>query len=341
MSYPQGSSDLLSTLDSGATIDQAAGRPNGPGALGRRWSAQPTELQLPDDLTIDEWREIGRRLRHVAEGVMWWLGDWWAYGKHHYGERKAAVEAETAGWKFQTCVNAGVVARSFESNRRRLLSWSHHAEVANRSDADELLDKSEADGWTRETLRAEVRRRRMAERLAIAAAEAPALVTLGLFQVVYADPPWQYEDAEPSRAVENNYLTMTLTEIADLNPPAAEHAVLFLWAPSPKLAEAVHWVIPCWGFEYRTSMVWVKDQIGMGYYARQQHEHLLIAKRGDLPVPTPDSRPASVVYAPRAEHSVKPERFYELIEQMYPGLAWVELFARKTRPGWTSWGNQL
>jgi N6-adenosine-specific RNA methylase IME4 len=84
----------------------------------------------------------------------------------------------------------------------------------------------------------------------------------------------------------------------------------------------------------------VKDQIGMGYYARQQHEHLLIAKCGNLPVPEPQNRPESVVYAPRGEHSAKPEQFYDLIERMYPGLSYVELFARSARPGWTAWGNQ-
>ena len=99
-------------------------------------------------------------------------------------------------------------------------------------------------------------------------------------------------------------------------------------------------MLPAWQFDYRTSMVWVKDQIGMGYYARQQHELLLIAKRGELPVPEERNRPASVIHAPRTEHSVKPARFYELIEAMYPGLSYLELFARNTRPGWTSWGNQ-
>jgi N6-adenosine-specific RNA methylase IME4 len=276
----------------------------------------------------------------MAGGVMWWLGDWWIYGQHAYGER-AAIVAEGIGWAFGTCMNAGSVARTFsETSRRREVSWGHHASVAARGDADELLDQAEEHGWSVQTLRAEVRRRNTVDRLGLAAAEAPALAALGKFQIVYADPPWQYEDAEPSRAIENNYLPMTIDDIADLEPPAADDSVLFLWVPSPKLAEAVHLVLPPWGFEYRTSMVWVKDKIGMGYYARQRHEHLLIAKRGELPVPEPANRPDSVIEAPRLDHSAKPDRVYELIEQMYPGLAYVELFARRTRPGWTAWGNQ-
>ena len=89
-----------------------------------------------------------------------------------------------------------------------------------------------------------------------------------------------------------------------------------------------------WGFEYRTALVWVKDQIGMGYHVRQRHELLRIGKRGELPVPAPADRPDSVIAAPRGRHSEKPEIVYALIERMYPHLARVELFARRRRPDW-------
>ena len=109
---------------------------------------------------------------------------------------------------------------------------------------------------------------------------------------------------------------MTLDEIKALTIPSADDAVIFLWVTSPKLAEGLE-VMDAWGFSYRTSMVWVKDRIGMGYYARQQHEFLLIGRRGSLPVPDPEDRPASVVTAARGEHSAKPDEFYDLIERMY------------------------
>src|SRR5690606_19179833 len=100
-------------------------------------------------------------------------------------------------------------------------------------------------------------------------------------------------------------------------------------------------VIDAWGFDYRTCMVWVKDRIGMGYYARQRHELLLIAKRGNFPVPDPEDRPDSVIDAPLGQHSAKPDVVYELIERMYPTVERkVELFARRPRDGWAAWGNQ-
>jgi N6-adenosine-specific RNA methylase IME4 len=88
-------------------------------------------------------------------------------------------------------------------------------------------------------------------------------------------------------------------------------------------------------------MVWVKDKIGMGHLVRQRHELLLIGKRGNMPTPETSARPDSVVEAPRGEHSVKPEIFYELIQAMYPGRRYGELFARRPRDGWASWGNEV
>lgn len=168
----------------------------------------------------------------------------------------------------------------------------------------------------------------------------PDLSELPQCAVVYADPPWRYDHNEASnRDIENQYTTMTTAAISALEVPAGENSVLFMWATNPKLTEALD-VMTAWGFSYRTNMVWVKDRIGMGYYARSQHELLLIGKRGNLPMPDPSSRPASVVTAARAEHSRKPEVFYELIETMYDGLPLAEMFARQARDGWIAWGHQ-
>ncbi len=169
----------------------------------------------------------------------------------------------------------------------------------------------------------------------------PVTAATGVFSVLCADPPWRYEaNATPDkRSIENHYPTMTADELAALAIPAADDAVLFMWATSPKLAEALS-LMGAWDFDYRTCMVWVKDKIGMGYYARQQHELLLIGKRGNIAPPEPADRPSSVIAAPRGQHSAKPAEAYALIERMYPTFARVELFARGAREGWTVWGNE-
>lgn len=165
----------------------------------------------------------------------------------------------------------------------------------------------------------------------------------GKFSLIYADPPWRYEHVRTeSRAIENQYPTMDLDEICALPIPDVAHddCVLFLWATSPKLWESMR-VIDAWGFTYRTCAVWDKQKIGMGYYFRQRHELLLVAAKGALPVPEASERVSSVIVAPRAEHSRKPDVVYELIEAMYPDTTKIELFCRRPREGWSAWGNEV
>jgi len=85
----------------------------------------------------------------------------------------------------------------------------------------------------------------------------------------------------------------------------------------------------------------VKDKFGMGVYVRQQHELLLIGKRGLGIVPDPSKLSSSIIEAARGAHSRKPDEAYEMIERMFPDLLKLELFARQTRPGWEAWGNKI
>lgn len=171
----------------------------------------------------------------------------------------------------------------------------------------------------------------------------PLTSGLGRFPVIYADPPWRYEHSmTDARKIENQYPTMALEDICNLKvrDVVTDHSILFMWATSPKLEESLR-VLSAWGFTYRTNLVWVKDKIGMGYWARSRHELLLVGTRGEMPTPAPDKRPDSVIESPRGEHSEKPGVVYELIEGMFPTLQKLELFARTPRNGWKSWGNQL
>ena len=179
---------------------------------------------------------------------------------------------------------------------------------------------------------------------------APDPVPLGSlptgFQVVYADPPWRYQGAttDPGRQIEEHYPTMDLDDLKAMSVDRlAPDAVLFMWATSPKLTEALE-VLAAWGFLYRTCAVWIKDQIGMGHWVRQRHELLLIGVRGKPPTPHPSIRKDSIINAPRREHSMKPECVAEWIEAMFPQLGEkdrIELFCRTPRKGWTVWGNEV
>lgn len=165
-----------------------------------------------------------------------------------------------------------------------------------------------------------------------------------VFGVVYADPPWSFapfsKETGMDRAADNHYPTMSVEKIAAIEVPAADDAVLFLWATAPMLPEALQ-VMTAWGFTYKSHLIWRKDVVGTGYWARNLHELLLIGVRGKIPAPAPGEQPASVIDAVRGEHSAKPMVFRKLIEDMFPNLPRIELFAREQSDGWAVWGNQL
>ncbi len=190
--------------------------------------------------------------------------------------------------------------------------------------------------------KAEERRRKRVAKVQALSKTAEPLTGKVRYPVLLCDPPWRYEHIETeSRAIENQYPTMTHDELCAL--PVADAAlddcVLFLWATSPKLGEAFA-LLDAWGFNYRTCAVWDKEKIGMGYYFRQQHELLLVAVRGNPMTPAPADRPSSVIRVARGIHSEKPIEVYELIESMYPDFSRLELFARSAREGWNAWGYE-
>jgi len=187
------------------------------------------------------------------------------------------------------------------------------------------------------------RRQERIENIAEIVANNKPLDGIGVFPVIYADPPWQYDfPISDSRRIENQYPTMPIDEICALpvEKIAAPDGILFLWASTPFLKKGLR-VLEAWGFEYRTSMVWVKPSIGPGQWVRQRHEYLLIGVRGNIPTPKGENKPDSVIESPREEHSKKPDIVYDIIERMYPELPKVELFCRNPKKGWTAWGNQI
>ena len=98
---------------------------------------------LPEALTEQDWKQAGSSIARIEGAMMWWLGDWWNFGGHKYGDRKALVEADDwDGPVIQTCMNAASVCARFETYRRReVISFSIHAECASlpSEEADKIL----------------------------------------------------------------------------------------------------------------------------------------------------------------------------------------------------------
>jgi len=161
------------------------------------------------------------------------------------------------------------------------------------------------------------------------------------YRTIVADPPWHYQESGGgNRVVSAHYSTMKADDICALRVPVADDAVLYLWATAPKLEDALR-VLKAWGFKYKTCAVWDKELIGMGYWFRGQHEILLVGTRGNVKAPQAPLRVSSVFRERRTKHSKKPEIVQDLIEQWFPQGPRLELFARRQRPGWDVWGNEV
>jgi N6-adenosine-specific RNA methylase IME4 len=160
------------------------------------------------------------------------------------------------------------------------------------------------------------------------------------YRTIVADPPWPYAGASaPWRnSVADHYPLLDLDTIADLPVSAlsAKDAHLYVWAVLPSLEDAF-WLARAWGFRPSTMLTWCKQGPGLGAGYRGNTEHLIVARRGNAPFRT--TAAGTWYQAPRAEHSRKPDLFIDLIEAMSPG-PYLELFARRQRLGWDTWGNE-
>jgi N6-adenosine-specific RNA methylase IME4 len=156
---------------------------------------------------------------------------------------------------------------------------------------------------------------------------------------ILADPPWDVLQ-RGGRGAHRHYHLMTVEEIAALpvGGLASADAHLWLWVTNATLF-ASQLVMAAWGFTYRSCLTWVKPGLGLGSsYLRNNTEHLLFGTRGKAPV-LYRSQP-TWLFAPKQDHSHKPEEQYAVIERCSPG-PYLELFARRKRPGWQVWGDEV
>ena len=168
------------------------------------------------------------------------------------------------------------------------------------------------------------------------------------YGIIYADPPWRYEQRSIQGGAEKHYPTMSLEEICAL--PVAQLAdkdcALFLWTTFPKLKESFR-VMDAWGFTYRTlAFLWLKQNrkadtwfYGMGFWTRSNAEVCLLAVKGH-----PKRQSAGIhqfVISRIEQHSKKPDEVRDKIVKLMGDLPRVELFARQKAPGWDAWGNEV
>lgn len=184
------------------------------------------------------------------------------------------------------------------------------------------------------------------------------------FQVIYADPPWDYgagdKEVTTSAQPGAHYQVMTLDAIRamgdEVKKMASADAVCWMWVPSCLVADGVRVMEEAWGFKVAATQVWIKDRacvtkgavrprheiviIGAKPTVIVEHEFVIVGHRGKGGTGLKAGAVDSVHEEARRAHSQKPEWYAEQIEALYPDAAKLEMFCRTPRPGWTAWGNQ-
>ena len=159
------------------------------------------------------------------------------------------------------------------------------------------------------------------------------------YKTFYCDPAWnETGGGKIKRGADRHYVLMKTEDIKKLpvQSIADDDCWLFMWVTNNFLKDGLE-VMEHWGFRYITNLAWGKDRFGIGYYFRGQHELCLFGVKGNLKPRVRNE--SSFVFAKRDKHSKKPNQFYEKIENVGHEPR-IELFARETRDGWDSWGDQ-
>lgn len=175
------------------------------------------------------------------------------------------------------------------------------------------------------------------------------------------DPPWAYDDEMPGpgRGSKSHYDTLHYGTVLGMAPQVqnatAQTAHLYLWTTNSFMREALE-IVDAWGFDQKTIITWVKvteepqglphqrdypvkvkERIGMGHYLRNVTEHMLFCTKGNLS--TAENDVPNLFYAERGQHSAKPDKAYQLAEELSPGPR-LDMFSRRRRKGWDSWGDE-
>lgn len=158
-------------------------------------------------------------------------------------------------------------------------------------------------------------------------------------RTILSDVPFKFNNQMTRAASGRHYKLMSVKELKKfIFPHNEESCLLLFWAWNSVLPECLE-IIEAWGFIYKTNIVWIKPHMGLGNYVRSAHELLLLAKKGKLKLPL-SKRHISWFIAERREHSRKPEMQYDIAEILGQS-PYMELFARRKRKGWISYGDEL
>lgn len=168
----------------------------------------------------------------------------------------------------------------------------------------------------------------------------------GPYDAAIIDPPWRwksYSKKGDSKSPQAHYDTMGLEEIKAMpvNAMLAKDAVVYLWATSPMLRMAFE-ALDAWKLTYVSQLAWDKKRIGTGYWTRNQHEIVLICKKGKPRAPAAKLRIPSVCRRvgdrnryPFIGGTSKPNRLNQKsLNYFLPPSAWQSVYSLAYTWGW-------
>ena len=167
----------------------------------------------------------------------------------------------------------------------------------------------------------------------------------GLYNVISIDPAWNYEGENKNitsydangRRVANPYPEMSTQEIKDIKLPLMNDSVFFLWTTHKFLPDAFD-ILKNWNLDYKATLVWNKEKIGMGAWFRMQCEFCLVGIKGKPYWDNTTYR--DIINEPRRQHSRKPNAFFDMVDKITLGRK-LEYFSREKREGWDVFGNDV
>lgn len=187
-----------------------------------------------------------------------------------------------------------------------------------------------------------------------------------LYSTIVADPPWRQmrgpdfdgraNDTRIHRAVGSKtnsvkrpliYPTLSVEEIKTLpvQTVAAQNSHLYLWVTNHYVEDAYS-IARAWGFKPVSLLVWAKAPMGLGPGGAfvQTTEFVLFARRGrDIRKARSETTwwqwTRARAHSGAPVHSGKPDAFIDMVETVSPG-PYLELFARRQRLGWKTWGDE-
>lgn len=303
-------------------------------------SAAAAEFARRNNLALEKQNEIGKFRVDVETKKGKWLDQNFNRGGDRGNQYSGGkVEQDDFG-KMPVSKDESSRARKIKNTEEEKLEQIMH-EIEERGDVitpnnvHKLIKKEE-----KKEQRIELINKQIEE---IEAGELPELK--GLFDVISVDPPWNYEGENKNktsfdsvgRRVANPYPEMSTQEIKEIKLPLMKDAIVFLWTTHKFLPDALD-ILKEWNLEYKGTLVWNKEKMGMGAWFRMQCEFCLVGVKGKPYWENTKYR--DILNEPRREHSRKPDSFFTMVEEITMGRR-LEYFSREKRQGWEVFGNDI